>query len=256
MPSALPRAGLHDARLLQCLVALGAEAPAHAAPPPLAEQLGGWLDWTQAGEVANALELDLPAIAAATPLALQRARWALAGARQLPGQLAEALQPPRAPGRRSELRSIPRPHAGASLADMADFTPYRQHILGLQGQWQDRIEEMRTQLRGVLARLGPDPAQLAALDVAWAAVLSPRLHQSTAAVPHWLGERYEQLRRAHASGLAAEAEDGPAAWLAPGGWLARFTAEMNDVLQAELSLRLQPLEGLAEALNQVIESHR
>jgi hypothetical protein len=73
-----------------------------------------------------------------------------------------------------------------------------------------------------------------------------------------LGDRYEALRQEHLSALQADPgrPDGPTHWLAPGAWLARFAADLNEVMQAELALRLEPLEGLASALRHEIETRR
>jgi len=51
-----------------------------------------------------------------------------------------------------------------------------------------------------------------------------------------------------AAGAGAPPDD-LAQWMQPGGWLARFCAEMQRVLLAELDLRLMPVAGLAAALD-------
>ena len=51
-----------------------------------------------------------------------------------------------------------------------------------------------------------------------------------------------------AAGAAAPPDD-PACWMQPGGWLARFCADMQRVLLAELDLRLMPVAGLVAAVD-------
>jgi hypothetical protein len=68
-------------------------------------------------------------------------------------------------------------------------------------------------------------------------------------VPQLLGRRFEQLHQAHRSALPTP--DDPARWLQPGAWLHTFCQDMRVVLLAELELRLQPVAGLLEALNEV-----
>ena len=46
-----------------------------------------------------------------------------------------------------------------------------------------------------------------------------------------------------------QSPDDPARWMQPGGWLARFCADMQRVLLAELDLRLMPVAGLVAALD-------
>ena len=72
-----------------------------------------------------------------------------------------------------------------------------------------------------------------------------------ASVPQLLGRRFEQLHQAHRSALPAGAADDPARWLQPGAWLHTFCQDMRAVLLAELELRLQPVAGLLDALNEV-----
>ena len=43
----------------------------------------------------------------------------------------------------------------------------------------------------------------------------------------------------------------PGWWLQPGAWLHTFCQDMRAVLLAELELRLQPVAGLLDALNEV-----
>lgn len=258
MPPALPRAGVHNARLVQCLAALGLVAPAAAASvDPLGLQLGGWLDWTQAGEVAQALETRWDDVPPPTPLLLQRARWSLAAVPQVRRELGEALAGI-VKGRPTPGAGLPRPGPGTTLDDMADYSPYRQHAFTQQRTLQARLDELRAQLRGHLARMGPSGAQMAALDAAWQTALAPREHQLLSMLPPLLGDRYEALRQEHLAALQADPgrPDGPTHWLAPGAWLARFAADLNEVMQAELALRLEPLEGLAAALRHEIETRR
>ena len=81
--------------------------------------------------------------------------------------------------------------------------------------------------------------------------LAPRERSLLATVPQLLGRRFEQLHQAHRGTLPADGADDPARWLQPGTWLTRFCHDMKAVLQAELDLRLQPVAGLLEALNEV-----
>ena len=104
-------------------------------------------------------------------------------------------------------------------------------------------------MRAGLAQRAPALRQLAALDGVLDQALAPRERSLLATVPQLLGRRFEQLHQAHRNALSTP--DDPARWLQPGAWLHTFCQDMRVVLRAELELRLQPVAGLLEALNEV-----
>ena len=69
-----------------------------------------------------------------------------------------------------------------------------------------------------------------------------------------LERRFEHLRKTHQLGLdAAQQQDAPVLWRQPGGWLDVFGKEMQEVLLAELEVRLQPVVGLIEAFSNEVK---
>lgn len=158
------------------------------------------------------------------------------------------------------------PHAEAAMDTTADFTPHRRRYLARQQAMETRIAPLRAHVRTRLAAKSPAMAQLAALDVVMEQVLGPKEHSLLATVPALLGKHFERLQKAHQAQVAAQAaqaehaeralqHDAPDAdhdydqlRLPAAHWLDVFGKDMHAVLLAELDIRLQPVEGLLEAL--------
>lgn len=122
------------------------------------------------------------------------------------------------------------------------FSPYRQCYVARQQAMDVAIGPLREQVRAALAAGTPELARLAAVDTVMAQVLSNQERRLLATVPLLLEEHFGRLRAAQASG----AGDGPGS--EDGAWLDLFRQDLQAVLLAELELRLQPVEGLVEAL--------
>jgi Protein of unknown function (DUF3348) len=90
-------------------------------------------------------------------------------------------------------------------------------------------------LRAALARLSPQMSRLASLDRVMGTALAARERELLGLIPTLLEPHFERLRRA--------AQDAPAR-----DWQAEFHHDMQRLLRAELELRLQPLQGLLDAL--------
>ena len=102
----------------------------------------------------------------------------------------------------------------------------------------------------------PRLVPLAAMDEVLERMFGTREQQLMGTVPVVLERRFEELRTAHElERTAAQQPDDPAAWRQPGGWLHRFGQELEASLLAEMEVRLQPVTGLMEALNNEVEKH-
>jgi len=142
--------------------------------------------------------------------------------------------------------------AGARLpatgAEDDGFAPVQQRCQELQRQMALRIEALRGHARQVLARACPPLAPLADLDGVLEQLLGARESKLMATVPMALERRFEALR---AGPLTTDdaAEPSP-------GWPPAFAADLQKALLAELEVRLQPVMGMMDALNQELEKHR
>ncbi|RYF65742.1 MAG: DUF3348 family protein, partial [Comamonadaceae bacterium] len=106
------------------------------------------------------------------------------------------------------------------------------------------IEALRGRLRETLAARSPAMARLVEADTVMAQVLDVQEHRLLATVPGLLEKHFRRLRQAS---QASDADDDTRIQPA-NAWLDVFCKDMHSVWLAELELRLQPVEGLLEAL--------
>ena len=240
-----PRTSFDSSRLIRAL----SDLVSPAAPPPgqsFADRLGQWLDFAAAIALFSAL--NGPTDAAGGPATAEhpalrdefaRVRGALLDSINTDGVLT--------PGK-ARIR-LPAPAWHASTPGAADYLPYHRYYLAHQRDMGAAIAPLRASVRAGLAQRAPALRQLAALDGVLDQALAPRERSLLATVPQLLGRHFEQLHQAHRSALPTP--DDPARWLQPGAWLHTFCQDMRVVLRAELELRLQPVAGLMDALNEV-----
>ena len=122
--------------------------------------------------------------------------------------------------------------------DGQDFQPFRRRCFSLQQAMEAAISPLRTQLRTAVSRLSPALAQLAALDAVMATTLAPREQAQLAQMPVLLEKHFMRLRQT------------AAAHPTPAPWLDQFRQDMQQLMLAELDLRLQPVQGLLATLQQ------
>lgn len=240
-----PRTSFDSSRLIRALSDL---VSTDAAPPrqSFADRLGQWLDFADAIALFSALNGSTDAAggpATAEHPALRdefaRVRGALLDSINTDGVLT--------PGK-ARIR-LPAPAWHASTPGAADYLPYHRYYLAHQRDMAAAITPLRASVRTELARQSAALRQLATLDGVLDQALAPRERSLLATVPQLLGRHFEQLHQAHRSALPTP--DDPARWLQPGAWLHTFCQDMRAVLLAELELRLQPVAGLMDALNEV-----
>jgi len=116
-----------------------------------------------------------------------------------------------------------------------DFPPHRQRYLGWQQAMDNHIAPLRRKLRASLSAASPALARLAAVDAVMDKVIGARERTLLATVPAWLEQHFERVRRGSPDDQADR-------------WRDTFCQDMREVLLAELDLRMQPVEGLLEAL--------
>lgn len=210
------RTGLTGSALVRLLAGMG-EAPGRAGEPraAFADGLVQWVGWADAIALSAALERPAASATAAGPQA--RYTGEHAEYERVRATLAQAI------GR--EVQAAGRSPLEAGMG----FAPYRQCCVARQQAMAVATGALRDRVRAALAACGPDAARLAAVDVVLAQALAAQEQRLFAAVPARLEKHFQRL-------CAAEA--GPDA----------FRADLQAVLLAELELRLQPVEGLLEAL--------
>ena len=199
-----------------------------------ADRLSHWLGWTDAISLSGVLN-GSPAV---VPAGLSAARGTSEQdeCARLRGVLAKAIADD------SALLAAEKEQPG-NPGKPADFSPYRRRYVARQQTMEMAIGPLRERLRASLAARSPAMAQLAAVDAVMEQALSAQEYRLLATVPGLLEKHFRRLRQAQQA-LPDEPEGG-----APQvAWQDVFRKDMQAVLLAELDIRLEPVEGLLEAL--------
>ncbi len=220
MVEAVPRASVPGPTLARLLARLR-DTDVSPSPPPLAERLSHWIDWPSAVVLANAL--DAPPAMAEDPAFDSAVEEDCAKARATLQAKIDALREwtPPPPKPRTE--------------PVSDAAACHRRYLELQRDMLAATGRLRGKLRDMLAATGL--ARLAEVDAVMERVLSPREHALLAQAPALLHSRFE---RSHDADGAAPVD--------AAAQLDAMRRDMQALLQAELELRFQPVEGLLAAL--------
>lgn len=143
---------------------------------------------------------------------------------------------------------------GPALVPEVDFAPYRKRYLDQQRNMDLMIGPLRDSLRQTLSAASPELRQLAALDAVWEQMLAGREQKLLTTVPARLKRRFDSLRKAHEQQQPTPHDSSPPAAALTGteaaqhsDWTEVFSRELQQVLLAELEVRLEPATGLIEA---------
>ncbi len=241
----LSRTNFHSSQLIRSLAELDLLEGAEPAGD-FADKLGQWMHFTDAIALSSVLESGMAKISGQSP-ALREATSV---------RLTAEYERVRAFMVNSITKSCAltggNTHIKLPLADVeVSYSPYRQFYDAHQRDMELSVEPLRVNLREALAKASPRLRKLAELDVVMEKFLREREGRLLARVPLLLQKHFDAQYAAHLGQLAASGQpDTPAAWMHPGGWLARFCQTLQTLLLAEAELRLQPSAGLLEAFNQ------
>jgi hypothetical protein len=254
-PGSTSGGGFNRSTLVRFLTELvGADvALAATTQQSFAEKLGLWLDWPDAISLAAVLNKEAAARGLQQPAAAPAAAKAVFNdCSRVAADLTKAILMDSLLAANLGLLQQPKPVAGAAAAAVAaplEFSAYRHSYLGHQRMMAAAVGPLRGQVRAALAGMSPALSQLAALDAVLDEALQARERQLLSKLPGVLEKHFEQARKAHLAsqdlGHGAQVQE-PAAPVA--AWLADFGKNMQGVLLAELALRLQPIEGMMEAM--------
>jgi hypothetical protein len=275
MAPGLPRTHLSSSTLIR-LLHEHAGAEGAEAKQTFAERLSQWLGWTDAIALSAVLNgsstqvlrggsAPVPSTVAAGRF--MPARAVLAEFDRVRTDLAHAIhtdrviapQPPSPVKPKTTKRPPAQPQPADPPApppdDPTDFAPCRRQLTAHQRTMTERIATLRADVRLALTNQSAALGQLAAVDAVMDDALAAREKHVLSLVPALLERRFDQLRRANpaaAAPAAAPADPGPTPTPvpAPPAWRIACGREMQDVLLAELDLRLQPVHGMIEALEQ------
>ena len=124
------------------------------------------------------------------------------------------------------------PTGHSAMEASVGFGSLRKRYVTQQQAMEVAIGTLRERVRAELGARSPELARLAALDAVMAQVLNVQERRLLATVPGLLEKHYRRLR-----------DEGS------GNWVTLLMQDMHTVLLAELDLRLQPVEGLVDALD-------
>jgi hypothetical protein len=194
---------------------------AEASGMDFAERLSLWVNAFDAIGLQSAQQ-SIRAIRTPAPGQPRDARPAAAAA------LAEDVQRARAALAKAIARELDAPPEG--------YAPWRQRHLDLQRQVEMMLGPLRDHVRQALSRASTRLRQLAALDALMVQMVGPREQALLPTATHLMERRFEQLRLEQAD-----------------GWLEAFAADWRGALLAELDLRLEPVNGMVEAMAQELK---
>ncbi|MGK6307846.1 DUF3348 domain-containing protein [Variovorax sp. DT-64] len=226
-------------RLLARLADIDVPESRHA----FADRLSQWLGWTDAISLSGVLN-GSPAV---VPAGLRTARGSSEEDEcvRLRGVLAKAIADDSAllAAEKEQPGNPDSPDNPDNPGKAADFSPYRRRYVARQQTMEMAIGPLRERLRASLAARSPAMAQLAALDAVMEQALSAQEYRLLATVPGLLEKHFRRLRQAHQA-----VPDEPEGGVPQVAWQDVFRKDMQAVLLAELDIRLEPVEGLLEAL--------
>lgn len=247
MAQGLPRTSFNRSSLVRTLADL-AVAEAAESRQSFAERLGQWLDFKDALPLYSVLNASADTALGHGVASPQTAaiREDLARVRST---LSDSIAADGVSGSGKVRIQLPTPLSGASADSAAEFAPYQRYYLAHQRDMTASIGPLRVSARAALSACSASLKQLAALDAVLEQALQARERSLLASVPALLAKRFEKRYADHlAARVDADTADDPSQWMQPGGWLAVFCKELQNVLLAELDLRLQPIVGMIDAV--------
>lgn len=219
-------------------------APVSDSAQTFAEKLSHWVAWTDAISLSRVLADGRDGLAHHTrshasvpaPAVLERVR-------RVRAELAQSIT------KDTTLRgdTLKRVHLGHGVpaGDRTDYAAYRRSVRAHQHTMEDRIAELRVEVRAAVVQLNPALGHLAALDAVLDDALSAHQRRLLENVPVLLEKRFQALHKLLQESSAHElGPDTPA----PGRQPAAIGHTLQQVLLAELEVRLQPVEGMMDAL--------
>jgi hypothetical protein len=222
------------------------EAP--ASREDFAQRLSQWLAVSDAITL-RAAHQSIPPVARGRPARAPAAATAALGEhfQRVRTSLVKAITASPTPSTRAPRERHPAPPGEEAAAPDDGFAPFLQRYLDRQRQMALQIEALRGQVRSVLTKASPRLAPLAAFDAVLEQMLGTREQKLMGTVPQVLERRFDQLHARH----SPESDTGAS----PHGWQQAFGQDMAAALLAELEVRLQPVTGMMEALNNEVEKH-
>lgn len=139
---------------------------------------------------------------------------------------------------------------GLEPEQLCSFEPYQRFYAALQRQMDFEVQHIQSFVRDGAAGLSAELAKLVLLDSTLGDTLNGHARKLFPVVPRLLGVRFAFLHQQHQQSEPQPEHDQPANWIGTGGWLDQFRLDCHMLLLAELDIRMQPVLGLIEAIEE------
>lgn len=147
---------------------------------------------------------------------------------------------------------VPSNCVGTRESVLQTHEPYRRFYLAHQVEMASSIESLRIRVRVGMSGFSASLAQLAQLDSLFEQSFEAESRTLFGITVKLLEQRFKQLLQEHQQG-ANSSESSLEDWTQEGQWLDLYYQDMRELLLAEFDVRLQPVLGLLEALNEQVD---
>jgi hypothetical protein len=145
---------------------------------------------------------------------------------------------------------VPTANVAIRAAALLTYDPYQRFYNTYQVEIGVEVQNLRIKVRKKVSDVSAQLAQLAVLDATLEQSLAVHNRKLFSVTPKLLEQRFKTLLKEHQQNSAHEIDSDPKDWLISGAWLDLFYRDMRELLLAEFDVRLQPVFGLLEALNE------
>jgi hypothetical protein len=257
MTQATSKLGLNDTRLVRLLTDLAVFDMAFP-PKNFAERLGGAINFGDSMRLASFHDELREMIYEPSPTSIGRLQEEVLRVRSA---LVLAVVESFTPHRGSARLKLPTIEAGVPPDQSTAFEPYHRFYAAHQREFESEIHALQLRVRGLACGFSAELGQLTAMDEAMRSIFSMHTRRSLALIPQLLGKRFAFLLQEHRSHEQKSGDevngDQPKEGVLdgstqPDGWLDEFYEEMQELLLAELELRLMPVLALVEAVDEEV----
>ena len=244
-----PPTSFNSSSLVRLLASLDV-VPAAASTQTFAEKLSHWVAWTDAISLSGALGAAASADAEVLPIGpLARVDSVVAQMQRLRKELTDSVAKDTILSGANWGKSRPAA-AGPGAADNKDaaefdFAAYRRSFSAHQRTMEERIAALRVAVRAVASEQSAALGQLAALDAAMDRALGAHQRRVMANLPLMLEKRSKAVQQPLQSKPLVKGDKPTSAPIKPP---AGYGQTLQAVLLAEMEVRLQPVEGMIDAL--------
>lgn len=139
---------------------------------------------------------------------------------------------------------VPSVAAGIRPEALKTFEPYQRFYVTHQMELSVLAKELRMKVRSLVSGVSVELHQLAILDQTLEESLDSSTRKLFSVIPKLLGHRFKDMTSRDAQVQSSRSGSEELTWALP------FHNDMREMLLAELDVRLQPVFGLFEALNE------